>query len=1370
MALRPGAGSGGGGAAGAGAGAAGGGSFMFPVAGGIRPPQAGLMPMQQQGFPMVSVMPPNMQGIMGMNYSSQMSQGPIAMQAGIPMGPMPAAGMPYLGQAPFLGMRPPGPQYTPDMQKQFAEEQQKRFEQQQKLLEEERKRRQFEEQKQKLRLLSSVKPKTGEKSRDDALEAIKGNLDGFSRDAKMHPTPASHPKKPDCPTSSHSTKTVSPSPAFLDEEEFSDFMQGPVEVPPCGPSSTSQPFQSFHPSTPLVQLHTQKAGTQPLPPGQSPVPFALHGVPGQIPYFSTASASHSVPKAGPSLEEKFLVSCDISTSGQEQIKLNTSEVGHKALGPGSSKSHPSVTASNGGAVDGCVSGTTTAEAEKTSDQNLSIEESGVGVFPSQDPAQPRMPPWIYNESLVPDAYKKILETTVTPTGIDTAKLYPILMSSGLPRETLGQIWALANRTTPGKLTKEELYTVLAMIAVTQRGVPAMSPDALNQFPAAPIPTLSGFSMTLPAPVSQPTVIPSGPAGSMPLSLGQPVMGINLVGPVGGAAAQASSGFIPTFPANQVVKPEEDDFQDFQDASKSGSLDDSFSDFQELPASSKASNSQHGNSAPSLLMPLPGTKALPSMDKYAVFKGIAADKSSENTVPPGDPGDKYSAFRELEQTAENKPLGESFAEFRSAGTDDGFTDFKTADSVSPLEPPTKDKTFPPSFPSGTIQQKQQTQVKNPLNLADLDMFSSVNCSSEKPLSFSAAFSTSKSVSTPQSTGSAAATTALASTKTSSLADEFGEFNLFGEYSGLPPVGEQDDFADFMAFSNSSISSEQKPDDKYDALKEEASPVPLTSNMGSTVKGAQNLTAVSTKYDVFRQLSLEGSGLGVEDLKDNTPSGKSDDDFADFHSSKFSSINSDKALGEKAVAFRHTKEDSASVKSLDLPSIGGSSVGKEDSEDALSVQFDMKLADVGGDLKHVMSDSSLDLPTVSGQHPPAAAGSGSPSATSILQKKETSFGSSENITMTSLSKVTTFASEDALPETTFPAFASFKDMIPQTSEQKEYESRDYKDFTRQDLPTAERSPEATCPSPASSGASQETPNECSDDFGEFQSEKPKISKFDFLVATSQSKMKSSEEMIKSELATFDLSVQGSHKRSLSLGDKEISRSSPSPALEQPFRDRSNTLNEKPALPVIRDKYKDLTGEVEENERYAYEWQRCLGSALNVIKKANDTLNGISSSSVCTEVIQSAQGMEYLLGVVEVYRVTKRVELGIKATAVCSEKLQQLLKDIDKVWNNLIGFMSLATLTPDENSLDFSSCMLRPGIKNAQELACGVCLLNVDSRSRKEEKPAEEHPKKAFNSETDSFKLAYGGHQYHASCANFWINCVEPKPPGLVLPDLL
>ncbi|XP_064324155.1 synergin gamma isoform X4 [Phalacrocorax carbo] len=1241
MALRPGPGAGpAGGAAGAGGGGAGTASFMFPVAGGLGPPQ-GMIPMQQQGFPMVPVMQSNMPGMMGMNYGSQMPPGPMTMQGGMPLGPMPATGMPYMGQASFLGMRPAAPQYTPDMQKQFAEEQQKRFEHQQKFLEEERKRRQFEEQKQKLRLLSSVKPKTGEKSRDDALEAIKGNLDGFSRDAKMHPTPASHPKK-----------------------------------------------------------------------------------------------------------------------------------------------------------------------------------TGVGVFPSQDPIQQMMPPWIYNDSLVPDLYKKILETTLTPTGIDTAKLYPILMSSGLPRETLGQIWALANRTTPGKLTKEELYTVLAMIAVTQRGIPALSPDVLNQFPAAPVPTLTGFPMPLPATVSQQPLMPSAPPVSMPLSIGPAVMGMNITAPAGGAAAQPSGGFVPSYPPSQVVKPEDDDFQEFQDASKSGSLDDSFTDFQgDVAGSSKAASSQHRSSVPSLLMPLPGNKTLSSTDKYAVFKGIAAEKPSESTATFGDCGDKYSAFRELEQPSESKYLGDNLAEFKPAGTDDGFTDFKTADSISPLEPPTKDKSFPTSFPSLPVQSKQQTQAKTSLNLADLDLFSSTG--ENKQPSFPPTFSTSKSGSFPPPP-LPSTTTQPAPSKSSSLADEFGEFNLFGEFSNCASASGQDDFADFMAFNNSSGFSEQKTDDKYNALKLEASPVPQSGSSAAVKSGQSSATAATpTKYDIFKQLSLEGSGAGFEEAKDSTlSSAKSDDDFADFHSNKFSSTcNSvDKSLVDKVAAFKQAKEDSASVKSLDLPSIGGSSVGKEDSEDALSVQFDMKLADVGGDLKHVMSDSSLDLPTVSGQHPPAAdiddlkcapfgscnsgsaasslasydwpdkddihqgkklssfvqsSGSGSSAATSVLQKKETLFGSSENITMTTVSKVTTFSSEDALQDVAFAAFANFKDSGPISSGPSDDDIGGFGDFARPSSEAQDAAAAADTNQEAdflASDISSELQRESTDDFGEFQSEKPKISKFDFLVATSQGKVKSSEEMIKSELATFDLSVQGTHKRSLSLGDREISRSSPLPVLEQPFRDRSNTLSEKPALPVIRDKYKDLTGEVEESERYAYEWQRCLESALQVIKKANDTLNGISSSSVCTEVIQSAQGMEYLLGVVEVYRVTKRVELGIKATAVCSEKLQQLLKDIDKVWNNLISFMSLAALTPDENSLDFSSCMLRPGIKNAQDLACGVCLLNVDSRSKKEEKPVEELPRKAFNSEMDNFKLAYGGHQYHASCANFWINCVEPKPPGLILPDLL
>ncbi|XP_021438240.2 synergin gamma isoform X10 [Oncorhynchus mykiss] len=1247
MALRPGSG--------------GGGSFIYPVGGGLGPPQ-GMMPIQQQqqqqGFPgMVQVqMQPNMQGMMGMNFGVQMPPGAMPMQGGMAMG-MQAPGMQFMGQPQFMGMRGPGPQYTADMQKQMAEEHQKRLEQQQRMLEEDRKRRQFEEQKQKLRLLSSVKPK-GQMgaSRDDALEAIKGNLDGFSRDAKMHPTPSSHPKKP-----------------------------------------------------------------------------------------------------------------------------------------------------------------------------------GVGGYP-----QPMVPGWLYNDSLIPEMFKKVLQFTMTPGGIDTAKLYPILMSSGLPREALGQIWASANRTTPGMLTKEELYTVLALIGVAQSGLPAMNVEILSQFPSPPVPNLPALAMAMA------TVMPQQHQHQQPM-MTQPPVPVSMAMPTPAPAvmgrappgaplpsAQLPTNFITNFPHLQG-KADDDDFQDFQEAPRAGGGDQSFTEFQGESGQTFPTNtpSLHQNSAPAILTPVSGSSSS-SSDKYAVFKQLSVEQPPEPSQPASDfGGDKYSVFRQLEPPGDRKPVGEGFADFKSASVDDGFTDFKTSDSISPLDPPDQAKmfqpAFPPAFPNSQSLPQLQNQIhlhqqpavslsqpKNPLNMADLDLFSSMAPSAPTPAETKPSPFPSVPPSLVLPPGGAK--------PPGGGAEDFGNFALFGPASSSEavPIGtalgggvaaSQDDFADFMAFGSSGGEA------KGEGLR---SGEGRAEGRGETTIAPQLPQQGSDKYDVFKQLSLEG-GLAYDDNKESAGGSFSSlrseaDDFADFQSSKFCTAlgASEKSLVDKVSAFKHGgKEDSASVKSLDLPSIGGSSVGKEDSEDALSVQLDMKLSDMGGDLKHVMSDSSLDLPGLSAHQPPASEGDDvkfNPFGTSavssvasydwsereeclsaqdqakkhvssslpsdVVHRKETSFGSTENILITHIAqtKITTFSTEDSVStDSKFEAFADFGSCEPEGLGGDEND--DFGDFA------STVSAKSDSPAAAAELDSEGNLNEASDEFRAFQGDKAKFGKSDFLKASSQTKVKSSEEMIKSELATFDLSVQGSHKRSHSLGEKEIGRSPPTPAPEQPFRDRSSTLSEKkPALPVIRDKYKDLTGEVEESERYAYEWQRCLESAVQVIIKANNTLNSISCSTVCTEVIQSAQGMEYLLGVVEVYRVTKRVELGIKATAVCSEKLQQLLKDISRVWNNLMGFMSLANLAPDESSLDFSSCILRHGIKNAKELACGVCLLNVDSRSKSKEETtigrlfkralAKDHDKRlrAFNSETDNFKLPYGGHQYHASCANFWINCVEPKPPGLILPDLL
>lgn len=308
-------------------------------------------------------------------------------------------------------------------------------------------------------------------------------------------------------------------------------------------------------------------------------------------------------------------------------------------------------------------------------------------------------------------------------------------------------------------------------------------------------------------------------------------------------------------------------------------------------------------------------------------------------------------------------GEGFTDF---SIDDGFTDFKTADSVSPLDPSEQAKilqpAFPPSFPNSQSlhlpqQQQQQpavslSQPKNPLNMADLDLFSSIAPSATAPTETKA--STFPSLPVPPSLA-----LQPGGVKPPGGADDFGDFALFGPSSdaaqssaaGGAVAAPQDDFADFMAFGSSG--GEPKCESSVSVQGESSVQQPPQQS--------------SDKYDVFKQLSLEG-GLAYDDTKE---SGGDTDDFADFQSSKFCTAlgASEKTLVDKVAAFKQAKEDSASVKSLDLPSIGGSSVGKDDSEDALSVQLDMKLSDMGGDLKHVMSDSSLDLPGLSAHQPPA-----------------------------------------------------------------------------------------------------------------------------------------------------------------------------------------------------------------------------------------------------------------------------------------------------------------------------------------------------------------------------------------------------------------
>ncbi|XP_072443370.1 synergin gamma-like isoform X2 [Chiloscyllium punctatum] len=167
-----------------------------------------------------------------------------------------------------------------------------------------------------------------------------------------------------------------------------------------------------------------------------------------------------------------------------------------------------------------------------------------------------------------------------------------------------------------------------------------------------------------------------------------------------------------------------------------------------------------------------------------------------------------------------------------------------------------------------------------------------------------------------------------------------------------------------------------------------------------------------------------------------------------------------------------------------------------------------------------------------------------------------------------------------------------------------------------------------------------------------------------------------------------------------------------------------------------------------------QRCLDSIYKVIRTANDTLCAISKPSVCSEVLLSPQGIAYISGITEVYRVAKRVEGGMKSLSISTETLQKSLRDIEIIWNNVQAFMSfnpsVLRMMPAESTLD---CSALTALENAQNEICGVCLLRTLN------KPND-------FSDTEHSVLHNGCH-YHASCANFWLNCVDSNLPGLIAP---
>ncbi|XP_055925470.1 synergin gamma-like [Argiope bruennichi] len=223
--------------------------------------------------------------------------------------------------------------------------------------------------------------------------------------------------------------------------------------------------------------------------------------------------------------------------------------------------------------------------------------------------------------------------------------------------------------------------------------------------------------------------------------------------------------------------------------------------------------------------------------------------------------------------------------------------------------------------------------------------------------------------------------------------------------------------------------------------------------------------------------------------------------------------------------------------------------------------------------------------------------------------------------------------------------------------------------------------------------------------------------------------------------------------------VASKSPSPAKDTKVQENGNSttypmnLNFQNSKNIpLTDKYSVIRAEERKDEdQHISCWVRCLQSSVNILQKTKKLFNQLSCSSVCNEVLQSEEGENYIKDVIEVYKVVRRIAAASKSAGKQTQPIVDLLNEADQIWQTICGFIAGSSLMPKESSLEFSSA-----VSEDSSNACGLCLLNIQMKS------------KLCNEET--LNLSYGGRNYHSTCANLWVNCVDPLLPALPLPQLL
>ncbi|VDP20195.1 unnamed protein product [Schistosoma margrebowiei] len=225
----------------------------------------------------------------------------------------------------------------------------------------------------------------------------------------------------------------------------------------------------------------------------------------------------------------------------------------------------------------------------------------------------------------------------------------------------------------------------------------------------------------------------------------------------------------------------------------------------------------------------------------------------------------------------------------------------------------------------------------------------------------------------------------------------------------------------------------------------------------------------------------------------------------------------------------------------------------------------------------------------------------------------------------------------------------------------------------------------------------------------------------------------------------------------------------------------------LPIQKSAYNDVQNKMNSSESLYEQWLHCLTDCLKVFNDSLLVLSSLKSMEDQFEFAESEEGCNFLLvnqksymlfrfiaDATEIYLMTRRISISAKNYNVIDSSMHQLFSDIENSFRKLSSY---AVVTDLKNKIgqafNFVSTsenefVIQDFINSTTFSYCGVCLSSINLTN---DQCVNNHCNESSSfSQQTNYHLVYinlAGRCYHISCANFWMNRINPCLPALKIP---